>query len=221
VRDGDFLFESLMPLRSDIVSGDGDSAQCVPASVCGRHARSDLKRGRILTAMKPAPPKVFISYRHESTALAADVLFIAQALRSMRIDSIFDATCEHAVADWPRWMSQNIDEADFVVVICSDGYAETAEGKEGTGRGVRWEADHLLEEVYRTRGKAREKFLPVILGKHGSFETVPSFLRLGTVFEVAIDDPQAATRAQTRSLMQEMSMGLLALRVSAGCDGGE
>ena len=42
---------------------------------------------------------------------------------------------------WPRWMDQNLDEAKFVLMVCTQTYRQRVRGREepGKGLGVRWE----------------------------------------------------------------------------------
>jgi len=93
----------------------------------------------------PAPiliaPRVFISYSHDNDSHAARVLNLANALRNDEIDVIIDQYDPNPVEGWPRWMENNLDAADFVLMICTPTYYRRVMQKEraGIGLGVQWE----------------------------------------------------------------------------------
>ena len=57
----------------------------------------------------PQPPRVFISYSHDSDEHAARVLDLANALRRDGIDVILDRYLHRGPEEgWPLWMDRNI-----------------------------------------------------------------------------------------------------------------
>ncbi|MCA9697447.1 MAG: TIR domain-containing protein, partial [Myxococcales bacterium] len=67
------------------------------------------------------PPRVLLSYSHDSPEHARRVLELAQRMRQEGIDAIIDQFDDAPAEGWPRWMLRQIREADYIVVIASDG----------------------------------------------------------------------------------------------------
>jgi hypothetical protein len=82
-------------------------------------------------------PKVLISYSHDSEEHRQLLLGLAQRLRQSdgieaNIDQYVPGSPEEG---WPRWMLNEIDSADFVLVICSNAYYRRFRGHEEPGKG--------------------------------------------------------------------------------------
>ena len=87
------------------------------------------------------PIRVFITYSHDSDEHAQRVLDLAQRLRADGIDANIDQFLLGGPKEgWPRWMQHQVEEADFVLVVCTDTYKRRFEGKEqpGVGKGADW-----------------------------------------------------------------------------------
>ena len=114
--------------------------------------------------MADAPP-VFLSYSHDSAEHAACVLALADALCDGGIDVILDRYVHPAPEEgWPRWMERSLDEAKFVLMVCTETYRRRVRGKEesGQGTGVRWEGTLIYNRiVYGDPAGAR--FIPILL----------------------------------------------------------
>jgi hypothetical protein len=64
--------------------------------------------------------KVFISYSHDSEDHAARVLHLAQQLRHDGLECGIDQFIQSGPREgWPRWMQRQIEEAQYVLVICA------------------------------------------------------------------------------------------------------
>ena len=109
------------------------------------------------------PPKVFISYSHDSQEHKDRVLSLADRLRSDGIDCNIDQYEESPAQGWPRWMLNQLEWADFVLVVCTERYNLRFRGQEepGKGRGVTWEGAVISQELYDAQVKST-KFIPVI-----------------------------------------------------------
>src|SRR5512135_3923205 len=86
-------------------------------------------------------PRVFLSYSHDSDEHADRVLELANALCDGGIDVILDRYVHPAPEEgWPRWMDRNLDEAQFVLMVCTETYRRRGMGREEPGQGlaVRW-----------------------------------------------------------------------------------
>ncbi|MEO1084646.1 MAG: toll/interleukin-1 receptor domain-containing protein, partial [Acidobacteriota bacterium] len=110
-------------------------------------------------------PVVFVSYSHDSAEHRKKVLGLAQRLRMDGIDIVLDEFVEGTPEQgWPRWMLDELDRADFVLVVCTETYYRRFRGHEepGRGRGVDWEGAIITNELYRRRSRST-KFMPVLL----------------------------------------------------------
>jgi len=88
-------------------------------------------------------PKVFISYSHDSDEHAKRVRDLSGRLRNQGVDCIIDQYDPFPPAGWPLWMTDHIDNDDFVLIVCTKTYYCRAMNKEvqGKGRGVKWEVN--------------------------------------------------------------------------------
>jgi hypothetical protein len=112
----------------------------------------------------PEPPRVFISYSHEEVAHNARVVGLANRLRTEDgVDAIIDRYVQSPPEGWARWVQRQIDEADFVLCVCSASYLAAFEGRgpEGAKRGADQEGFLITQSLYRA-GHRSERFLPVL-----------------------------------------------------------
>jgi len=65
---------------------------------------------------------------------------------------------------WPAWSERQIAEADFVLVVFTDGYVRKSarEGAPHQGRGVSWEWRLIQQYLYDAKGVV-PRFIPVVL----------------------------------------------------------
>src|SRR6478735_11962344 len=110
------------------------------------------------------PPKVFISYSHDSREHEDQVLALSDRLRADGIDAHIDQYEVGPPEGWTRWMQNSIRRADFVLVICTEAYVRRAEGREegGKGWGGNREGLSIDQEIYESGGK-NDKFIAVTL----------------------------------------------------------
>jgi hypothetical protein len=131
-------------------------------------------------------PIVFISYSHDSDDHREQVLALSQRLRADGVDARLDRYLNGAPEEgWPRWMLNQLDEASFVLVICTETYYRRFRGKEepGKGKGVDWEGALITLEMYNARS-ATLKFVQVLFSEdQQSF--IPEPLRGTTHYHVA------------------------------------
>jgi hypothetical protein len=78
-------------------------------------------------------------------------------------------------------MERQIQEADFVLMLCTETYCRRVKGEEipGKGHGVRWEGNLIRQHLYNA-GTLNTKFIPVLL-ESGEFKHIPTSLQ-GTTF---------------------------------------
>ena len=127
-------------------------------------------------------PKVFISYSHDSGEHRARVMSLAERLRNDGIDCQIDRYFEDEppAQGWDRWMLDEIDRADFVIVVCTETYQRRFRGHEpkGTGKGVKWEGMVITQTLYDAESH-NLKFLPLIFS-HEDETYIPIVLRSTT-----------------------------------------
>jgi WD40 repeat protein len=123
------------------------------------------------------PPKAFISYSQDSPEHAGRVRALADRLCGDGVDCIIDQYESHPREPWPRWMDRQIEEADFVLVVCTETYLRRAEGREkpGSGLGVTFESVLIVQDLYDA-GMRNEKFIPVLF-EGASAQSIPKPLR--------------------------------------------
>jgi hypothetical protein len=128
----------------------------------------------------PAPPRVLISYAHESPEHMADVERLYKLLRECGVDAQLDLVGDEEPRNWALWMATEIGRADHVLMIISPSYKRRFESDEPeeVGAGVRWEARIIRDAIYRDQAGARRKFLTVLL-PGGRREDIPDSLEPG------------------------------------------
>ncbi|HLM88539.1 MAG TPA: SEFIR domain-containing protein [Streptosporangiaceae bacterium] len=110
-------------------------------------------------------PRVFLSYSHDSDEHAEHVLALADALCDRGIDVILDRYVHPPPAEgWPRWMDRNLDEAQFVLMVCTETYRRRVMDREepGKGLGVRWEGGLIYNRIYHDQPSG-SRFIPALL----------------------------------------------------------
>jgi SEFIR domain len=108
---------------------------------------------------------VFMSYSHDSVPHAERVLRLARRLAVDGCNCIVDQDEPHPAEGWPAWMDFQLDEADFVVVVCGRGYYEKVKAgrSPASGLGVKFECLMLLNDLYDA-GMWNERIVPVYFG---------------------------------------------------------
>jgi hypothetical protein len=111
--------------------------------------------------------RLFISYAWEdedpSHHEAVRQLWIY--LRENGVDARLDLPAGESRQDWALWMTNEVREARFVLIVASPAYRRRGDGlaPPTEGRGVQWEAGLIREEIYVDRTAALRKFIPVLL----------------------------------------------------------
>lgn len=97
------------------------------------------------------PVRVFISYSRDSEQRIHQVRGLAQALREDGIDCMIDQFIQ-SPANWDLWMTQQINESAFTLIICSESYARLFNAVRDTpnGLGVTWEATLIRQQLYES-----------------------------------------------------------------------
>lgn len=136
-----------------------------------------------------APPVVFISYSHDSAEHREQVLALSERLRDDGFETRLDQYVNGSPPeDWPRWMLNQFDDADWVLVVCTATYYRRFRGHEKHGgKGVTWEGELISQELYDNHCR-NTRFLPVFLTAPNS-TVVPEPLR-GATFYPLTNEPE-------------------------------
>jgi SEFIR domain len=113
--------------------------------------------------MAPTAPKVFISYSHDSLVHSRRVLGLAERLREDGVDAQLDQYVVGTPPEgWPRWMLNQLDWADFVLIVCTETYYRRFRGHEkpGKGEGADWEGNLITLVIYHAKSRT-SKFVPI------------------------------------------------------------
>jgi hypothetical protein len=114
--------------------------------------------------MASEPPKVFISYSHDSPEHARRVLGLAERLRKDGVDTGIDQYVAGTPTEgWPRWMLDRLDWADFILSVCTETYYRRFRGHEepNQGKGVDFEGQLITLAIYHAKSRT-ERFVPVL-----------------------------------------------------------
>lgn len=146
------------------------------------------------------PPRVFISYSHESESHDTMVLDFAQRLRADGVDAWLDRfEPTPPPQGWPRWMSEQVERADFVVVVCTPLYRRRFE------QGRSYEA--LLSSALLYQGALDlERVVPVVFAGSDD-DAIPITLRAATVHELPQDYPVLLRRLTRTSAVVPARLG--------------
>lgn len=126
--------------------------------------------------------RVFISYAHERD-LRQQVKALAEYLLKNGIQAITDHPYENQPPEkgWRAWMQHNVEDADFVLVVCTPRYKALFEKRElpptepEGGYGVTWESAIITDDLYQSK-LTNTRFFP-ILPDAGSANDIPAVLR--------------------------------------------
>ncbi|WP_353571800.1 toll/interleukin-1 receptor domain-containing protein [Candidatus Albibeggiatoa sp. nov. BB20] len=120
-------------------------------------------------------PKVFISYSWDSDKHKQNVLAFAQQLIKQGIDVALDQFEQFPAQGWANWMLDQIEECDFVLIVCTETYNRRVRRKEeGRGKGVTWEGTIMTDLMYDDFHQ-NTRFIPIIFSME-DMPHVPRFL---------------------------------------------
>lgn len=140
------------------------------------------------TAVQSA--KVFISYSWDSEQHKQNVLAFAQQLMSQGVDVVLDQFEQFPAQGWANWMLDQIEESDYVLIVCTEIYNRRVRRKEdGRGKGVTWEGTIMTDVLYDDFHQ-NTRFIPVLF----SMEDMPHVPRfLGSVSRFVVTTKQGYT----------------------------
>lgn len=113
-------------------------------------------------------PKVFISYAHDTEQFADKILDFSNTLRSLNIDAIIDQYEESPEEGWPRWMDNQIETSDYILIACTQLYYDKVMNfKSREGKGVNWELSIIYQHLYESCCN-NTKFIPIIFNDYNT-----------------------------------------------------
>ena len=133
--------------------------------------------------------KVFISYSHDSQPHRDFVRGMADRLCNDGLDCEIDQYINGSPSEgWLRWMEDRAEEADFVLMICTETYLRRYRGHEtnrSKGKGVTFEGVVISQTLYNNYYQ-NTKFVPV-LPEGGNFRNVPVPLQAFKAYTLPAD----------------------------------
>ncbi|MFP3941017.1 MAG: SEFIR domain-containing protein [Thermoanaerobaculia bacterium] len=136
------------------------------------------------------PTRVFISYAHEpgNSAHGERVLALADRLRDDGLEARLDQYVTVPERGWTLWMEDEIEVADFVLMVATETYERRrrGQGDAGEGRGVRWEGAIIGQALYAAK-LVNTKFIPVVFDSEDR-RHVPPFLHDFPVYPVGTEE---------------------------------
>ncbi|MFC1712224.1 SUMF1/EgtB/PvdO family nonheme iron enzyme [Candidatus Poribacteria bacterium] len=108
-------------------------------------------------------PTVFISYSRESQKHDDRVLALSDKLRQDGIDCTIDQYEVAPPEGLAKWMDRQIENSDFILVVCTETYHRRVMGEEerGKGQGVKWESTLAYQDLYDEDAE-NTRFIPVL-----------------------------------------------------------
>jgi hypothetical protein len=130
------------------------------------------------------PPRVFISYSHDSELHEGNVLDLANRLRREGVDAVLDQYEQNPKEGWTLWMEKQIRDADFVLVVCTETYSRRVMKEEpaGKGLGACWEA-HIIYQYLFDDGATNWRFIPLLFSSNSAAD-IPRPLRAFARYQV-------------------------------------
>ena len=127
------------------------------------------------------PPRVFISYSHDSADHKRWVLDFATTLVNRGVDAVLDQWDLGPGDDLPEFMEQSLASADFAIMVCTEKYVKKANAGEG---GVGY------EKMIMTAGSLSKisdnKVIPIVREKTN--QPTPTFLSSKLYVDFSDDD---------------------------------
>ncbi len=123
--------------------------------------------------------KVFISYSQDSDEHRNRVLELANKLRNDEVQVIIDHDMLPGgpPKGWPKWSEAQVEDADFVLIACTETYCRRYDGEEdpGKGQGSACEARAIRQLIYDLSGENKKFRVIVFQEKDSKF--IPLNLR--------------------------------------------
>ncbi len=131
--------------------------------------------------MSIVPPRVFISYSHDSAPHKEWVLDFASTLRKRGVDAVLDQWDLKPGNDLPHFMETELVKADYIIVVCTEKYVAKANSGQG---GVGYEKGILSASMMKDINQ--NKVIPILRGTNET--NLPTFLSSKLYINFSKDD---------------------------------
>ncbi|HLI78215.1 MAG TPA: SEFIR domain-containing protein [Acidobacteriaceae bacterium] len=123
-------------------------------------------------------PTVFVCYAHDSPQHQVAVLAFCEMLTAGGVEPRFDRWFLGDRRDWQLWMTRQITESDYIIVIASERCRLVGDGKNEPDTNLGLQAEmRLLRELYQADNEQwTKRILPVVLPGH-KVDEIPLFLQ--------------------------------------------
>jgi hypothetical protein len=130
-------------------------------------------------------PELFIQYTHIDDAYLELALAFSDKLRQDGLDAMIDRYAPNPPEGWPNWMTKQLRDSDYVLVLCSADNLSRFNKDITPPRGVggTYEA-HLIQQYLYETGVVNTKFVPVLL-RATDIDYIPDALRAFTHYDVS------------------------------------
>lgn len=118
------------------------------------------------------PPRVFLSYSHESDSHQHWVRRLAEDLMKNGVETTLDQWHLHIGDDIGAFMEQSLTKATYIVLVCTETFAQKANNR---SNGVGYEQAVFVGELLTNR-ELNPRFLPVLRSGDPS-KALPLYLR--------------------------------------------
>jgi hypothetical protein len=153
------------------------------------------------------PVHVFISYSHDSDTHVNNVVTLANSLRSDGVDAQLDRFVEAPPEGWPRWVENQIVEADFIICVCTAQYRTSFRGKNDPqkGLGVNQEGYLIGQDLYNN-GNRSKRYIPVQFDGAGR-DVIPLTLAGFQSYELPAEYEQLFRQVMSQPATQPANLG--------------
>ena len=127
------------------------------------------------------PPRVFISYSHDSAAHKEWVLDFATTLRNRGVDAVLDQWDLKPGDDLPHFMETELARCDYAIMVCTERYVEKANAGEG---GVGYEKMIMTSSLLKKIDS--NKVIPIV--RQSASPELPTFLGSKLYINFSNDD---------------------------------
>ncbi len=134
------------------------------------------------------PARIFVSYAHDDDQHVESVRAFAEFLAQRGFDVHLDRWDTDRRRDWYQWATEQVRQADFVIVVASPACRQVGDGEIENirHRGLQSEMGLLRELLHADRSLWITKLLPVVL-PGGSVSDIPLFLQPQTADHFLIE----------------------------------
>jgi GNAT superfamily N-acetyltransferase len=149
------------------------------------------------------------------------VLKLSNCLRADGVDCQIDQYEESPPEGWPIWCLNQVEESEFVLVVCTHTYERRFLGKEepGRGKGVTFEGYVITQSLYEEQGK-NTKFVPLIFFTYDSSH-IPIILKGSSAYDLSEPEgyDQLYRRLTNQPLVTKPPLGKTKIMPPRGASG--